>query len=63
MKDPTAQAVVALGIAVAATSVFEGFILGIVPYLRVVLVVVVALVATISIAAFVNPRAGVHARL
>jgi sorbitol-specific phosphotransferase system component IIC len=47
---------VVLGIAVAATSVFEGFILGIVPYLRVVLVVVSALVATLSIATFVNRR-------
>jgi succinate-acetate transporter protein len=59
----TAGAVVALGVAVAATSVFEGFILGIVPYLRVVLVVVAALVATMSIAAFVNRSpASTHAR-
>jgi hypothetical protein len=58
-----AGAVVALGITVAATSIFEGFILGIVPYLRVVLVVAVALVGAASIAAFVNRRAGVHARL
>jgi hypothetical protein len=59
----TAGAVVALGVAVAGTSVFEGFVLGIVPYLRVVLVVVVALVGAAGIAAFVNRRADVHARL
>ena len=59
----TAGAVVTLGIAVAATSIFEGFILGIVPYLRVVLVVVAALVGAASIAAFANRLSGVHARL
>jgi hypothetical protein len=49
-----AAAVVALGVAVAATSVFEGFFLGIVPYLRVLLVVLLALLATLGIAAYVN---------
>jgi len=59
----TSGAVVALGIAVAATSIFEGFILGIVPYLRVVLVVVVALIGAVSIAVFASRLSGVHARL
>jgi hypothetical protein len=49
-----ATTVVALGVAVAATSVFEGFFLGIVPYLRVLLVVVMALLTTLGVAAYVN---------
>jgi hypothetical protein len=49
-------AVLLLGVAIAATSVYEGFVLGIVPYLRVVLVVVLAMLVTIGIAAYVSRR-------
>ena len=48
--------VVALGISVAATSVFQGFVLGIVPYLYVVLIVVIALAASLAVAAYLNRR-------
>ena len=57
-----AGAVVALGVAVAATSIFEGFVLGIMAYLRVVLVVVVTLVATLSIATYLNRKGAAPAR-
>jgi hypothetical protein len=49
-----AGAVVLLGICVAATWLFEGFILGIVAYLRALLVAVIALLITFIIAAYIN---------
>ena len=49
-----AGAVVLLGICVAATWLFEGFILGIIAYLRALLVAVIALVITFIIAAYLN---------
>jgi TRAP-type C4-dicarboxylate transport system permease large subunit len=49
-----AGAVVLLGICVAATWLFEGFILGIVAYLRALLVAVIALLITFIIAAYLN---------
>jgi hypothetical protein len=49
-----ADAVIALGVMVATTSVIEGFLLGIVPYLRVVAVVVGALALTFVVAVYVN---------
>jgi hypothetical protein len=47
-------AVVLLGLSIAGTWLFEGFILGIVAYLRAVLVAVIALVVTLMIAAYVK---------
>ena len=49
-----ADAVVALGVAIATTSVVEGFVLGIVPYLRVLAVVVGALAVTFVGAVYLN---------
>ena len=49
-----AWAVVLLGVCIAGTWLFEGFILGIVAYLRALLVGVIALVVTLVIAAYVN---------
>jgi hypothetical protein len=49
-----AGAVVLLGICVAATWLFEGFILGIVAYLSALLVAVIALLITFIIAAYLN---------
>lgn len=49
-----AGAVVLLGICVAATWLFEGFILGIVAYLCALLVAVIALLITFIIAAYLN---------
>ncbi len=49
-----ADAVLALGVAIATTSVIEGFLLGIVPYLRVLAVVVGALAVTFAVAAYLN---------
>ena len=49
-----AGAVVLLGICVAATWLFEGFILGIVAYLRALLVAAIALLVTFIIAAYIN---------
>src|SRR5580765_918615 len=46
--------VIALGMAIATTSVIEGFLLGIVPYLRVLAVVVGALAVTFLLAAYLN---------
>lgn len=43
-----------LGASIAVTWLFEGFILGIVAYLRALLVAVIALVMTLIIAAYVN---------
>jgi hypothetical protein len=49
-----AGAVVLLGVCVAATWLFEGFILGIIAYLRALLVAVIALLITFIIAAYLN---------
>ena len=49
-----AVAVVLLGVSIAGTWLFEGFILGIVAYLHALLVAVIALIVTLIIAAYVN---------
>jgi hypothetical protein len=49
-----AGAAVLLGVAIAGTWLFEGFILGIVAYLYALLVAVIALVVALVIAAYVN---------
>jgi hypothetical protein len=50
--------VVALGVAVAATSLVEAFVLGIVAYLYALLVAVVGLVIAVIVAAYLNRRTG-----
>lgn len=47
-------AVVLLGVFIAGTWLFEGFILGIVAYLHALLIAVIALVVTVAIAVYVN---------
>ena len=47
-------AVVLLGVCIAGTWLFEGFVLGIVAYLHALLVAVIALSVTLPIAAYVN---------
>ncbi len=49
-----AGAVVLLGVSIAGTWLFEGFVLGIVAYLYALLVAVIALIVTLVIAAYVN---------
>jgi hypothetical protein len=49
-----ADAVVALGVAIATTSVIEGFLLRIVPYLQVLAVAVGALAVTFVVAVYLN---------
>jgi hypothetical protein len=49
-----AGAAVLLGISIAATWLFEGFVLGIVAYLRAMLVAAIAVMLTVSIATYVN---------
>ena len=49
-----ADTVVALGVAIATTSVIEGFVLGIVSYLRVLTVAVGAVAVTFVVAAYLN---------
>jgi hypothetical protein len=49
-----ADAVIALGVMVATTSIIEGFLLGLVPYLRALLVVVAALTLTFVVAVYLN---------
>jgi len=51
-----AGAVVLLGVTIAGTWLFEGFILGIVAYLYALLVAVIALIVTLVIAAYVSRR-------
>ena len=51
-----AGAVVLLGICVAATWLFEAFILGIVAYLHALLIAVIALIITFIIAAHINGK-------
>src|SRR5512135_2760851 len=47
-------AVVLLGVCIAGTWLFEGFVLGIVAYLHALLVAVIAIITTLVIAAYVN---------
>jgi len=49
-----AVAVVLLGVSIAGTWLFAGFILGIVAYLYALLIAVIALIATLVMAAYVN---------
>ena len=49
-----ADVVIALGVMVATTSVLEGFLLGIIPYLQVLAVVVGALAVTFVVAGYLN---------
>ncbi len=51
-----AGAVVILGVTIAGTWLFEGFVLGIVAYLYALLVAVIALIVTLVIAAYVSRR-------
>ena len=53
-----AAVVVLLGVCVAATWLVEAFVLGIVAYLHALLVAVLAIVAALLIAAYVNRRDG-----
>jgi hypothetical protein len=46
--------VVLLGVCIAGTWLFEGFVLGIVAYLHALLVAVIALIATLAITVYVN---------
>ena len=50
--------VVALGVAVAATSLVEAFVLGIVAYLHALLVAVLAMVVVVIISAYLKRRRG-----
>jgi len=52
-------ALVLLGLSIAGTWLFEAFILGIVAYVRAVLVAVIALVTTLVIAVYVNRQRAV----
>src|SRR5476651_694487 len=49
-----AGAVVLLGVSIACASLFEAFVLGIIAYLRALLVSLIALAITFIIAAYVN---------
>jgi len=61
---PWAAGVVALlGVSIAATALIEGFVLGIVAYLRALLVAVLALVVAMMIAAYLNQRRGPLSRI
>jgi len=51
--------VVLLGASIAATALIEGFVLGIVAYLRALLEAVVAIIVTLLIAAYVKGQLGV----
>ena len=53
-----AGALVLLGASIAATWLIEGFVLGIVAYLRALLVAVLAIVVALVIAAYVNRQHG-----
>jgi hypothetical protein len=54
-----AGVVVLLGVCIAGTWLFEGFILGIVAYLHALLVAVIALVVTLIIAAYLNRQGSI----
>ncbi len=49
-----ADAVIAVGVMIATTSIVEGFLLGIVPYLQVLVVAVGALSLTFVVAVYLN---------
>ncbi len=51
-----AGVVVCLGVCVAVTWLFEGFILGIVAYLRALLVAVIALILALAVARYLNSQ-------
>ena len=53
-----AGVVVLLGVSLAATSLIEAFVLGIVAYLHALLIAVFAIVAALIIAAYVNRQHG-----
>jgi hypothetical protein len=53
-----AGVVVLLGVSIAATWLIEGFILGIVPYLRALLIAVFAIVVASIVAAYLNRQHG-----
>jgi hypothetical protein len=52
-------AVVLLGASIAGTWLFEAFVLGIVAYLRALVVALVAIVSTLIIAAYLNRRGSI----
>jgi hypothetical protein len=52
-------ALVLLGLSIAGTWLFEAFVLGIVAYLRALLVAVIALVITLGIAVYLNRQRSV----
>jgi hypothetical protein len=54
-----AGAVVLLGVSIAGTWLFEGFVLGIVAYLHALLVAVIAIITTLVIAAYVNRQGSI----
>jgi hypothetical protein len=54
-----AGVVVLLGLCIAGTWLFEGFILGLVAYLRALLVAVIALIVTVAIACYVNRQGAI----
>jgi len=54
-----AGAVILLGASIAATWLYEGFVLGIVAYLRALLVAVIALVITLGTAMFLNRQGSI----
>jgi hypothetical protein len=55
-----AGAVVLLGIVVAATWLVEAFVLGIVAYLRALLIALFAIVAAVGVAMYLNRRGGLR---
>lgn len=57
-----AVAVVLLGVSIAGTWLFEGFILGIVAYLHALLVAAIALILALVIAAYVNRQRSIVER-
>jgi hypothetical protein len=50
-----AAAVIVLGAIIAGTWLYEGFVLGIVAYLRTLLAALIAVVVTLGIAIYINP--------
>lgn len=56
IKSWAAAVVVLLGVVIAATWLFEGFVLGIVPYLQALLVAVLAIIVALIIASYLNRR-------
>ncbi len=58
-----AGAVVLLAVSIAATALIEGFALGIVAYLRALLVAVLSIVVGLVVAAYVNQQRGPVSRI